>query len=174
MAKTVTVQALKAAVESDPKSQLIDVRESAEVAADGSAAGAVLAPLSNDVAAAGLLDPRKAVYILCRTGARAVKAAALLEARGFADVRVVGGGMEAWRDAGYPVLRKGPATWSLERQVRLTVSLLLLGSFMLGNLAHPAFFILTPLIAGGLLFSAVTDTCGMASVLALLPWNRRA
>lgn len=174
MPKSVTVQELKAAVDAEPKSQLIDVRESAEVAADGSAPGAVLAPLSNDVAAAGLLDPRKPLFILCRSGARSVKAAALLEARGFSDVRVVGGGIEAWRAAGYPVVRKGPATWSMERQVRLAVALLLLGSFLLGSLAHPAFFILTPLVAGGLLFSAVTDTCGMAAVLALLPWNRRA
>lgn len=174
MPKTVTVQELKAAVDADPKSQVIDVRESAEVAADGSAPNTVLAPLSNDVAAAGLLDPRKPLFVFCRSGARSVKAAALLEARGFTDVRVVGGGMEAWRSAGYPIVRKGPATWSMERQVRLAVSVLLLASFLLGSLAHPAFFILTPLVAGGLLFSAVTDTCGMAAALAFLPWNRRA
>lgn len=174
MPKTVTVQDLKAAVDTDPKAQLIDVRESSEVSADGLAPGAVLAPLSNDVAAAGLLDPRKPLYILCRSGARSVKAAALLEARGFTDVRVVGGGMDAWGAAGYPIVRKGPSTWSMERQVRFTVSLVLLGSFLLGRWAHPYFFILIPLVAGGLLFSAVTDTCGMAAVLAFLPWNRRA
>lgn len=174
MPKTVTVQQLKAAVDADGRCQVIDVRESAEVAADGCAPGSVLAPLSNDVAAAGLLDPRKTLFILCRSGARSLKAAALLEARGFSDVRVVGGGMEAWRAAGYPVTRRGPATWSMERQVRLAVSLLLLGSYLLGSLAHPAFYILTPLVAGGLLFSAVTDTCAMATVLAMLPWNRRA
>lgn len=174
MPKSVPVQELKAAVDGDAKSQVIDVRESAEVAADGCAPGAVLAPLSNDVAAAGLLDPRKTLFVLCRSGARSLKAAALLEARGFTDVRVVKGGMEAWTAAGYPIHRKGPSTWSLERQVRFTVSLILLGAFALGRWVHPGFLLLIPLVAGGLLFSAVTDTCAMATVLAMLPWNRRA
>ncbi|TPW21760.1 MAG: rhodanese family protein, partial [Elusimicrobia bacterium] len=169
MPKTVTVQELKAVAEADPKTQIIDVRESAEAAADGLAPKAVLAPLSNDVAAAGLLDPRKPLFVLCRSGARAVKAAALLEARGFTDVRVVGGGMEAWFAAGYPVERKGPSTWSLERQVRFTVSMLLLGSFFLGRWAHPGFLVLIPLVAAGLLYSSLTDTCGMALALARLP-----
>ena len=89
-------------------------------------------------------------------------------------MRVVSGGMEAWAAAGYPVIRQGPTTWSLERQVRLTVSILLMGSFLLGRLVNSAFYALTLLIAGGLCFSALTDTCAMAKVLARLPWNRRA
>lgn len=173
MAKTVTVHDLKAAAAAAPRIQLIDVRESAEFAADGSAPGAVLAPLSNDVAAAGLLDAQKPVFVLCRSGARSVKAAALLEARGFADVRVVDGGLQAWQAAGYPVERRGPAVWSLERQVRLTVGALLLASFALGALVHPVFYALAPLLGAGLLYSALTDTCGLAAVLVRLPWNRR-
>ena len=174
MPQSVSAAELKAALEAAPKSQVIDVRESGEVALDGTAPGALLAPLSNDVAAAGLLNPHKAVFVLCRSGARSVKAAALLEARGFADVRIVSGGMEAWAAAGYPLDRKGPTTWAMERQVRFTVSVLLMGSFLLGRWAHPVFYVLTPLIAGGLCYSALTDSCAMANVLARLPWNRKA
>lgn len=173
MAKTVTVHDLQAAAAAGPRIQIIDVRESAEVAADGGAPGAVLAPLSNDVAAAGLLDAQKPVFVLCRSGARSVKAAALLEARGFADVRVVEGGLQAWEAAGYPVERRRPAVWSLERQVRLTVGALLLASFALGRLLHPAFHALAPLLGTGLLYAALTDSCGMAALLVKLPWNRR-
>lgn len=173
MAKTVTARDLQAAAAADPRVQLIDVRESAEFASDGSAPGAVLAPLSNDVAAAGLLDAQKPVYILCRSGTRSQKAAALLEARGFADVRVVAGGLQAWQAAGFPVECRGPAAWSLERQVRFAVGALLLASFALGRLLHPAFHALAPLLGAGLLYSALTDTCGLAALLARLPWNRR-
>lgn len=174
MPKTVTVHDLRVAAEADPKAQIVDVRESSEFAQDGFAPGAVLAPLSADVSAAGLLDPQKPVYVLCRSGARSTKAAAMLEARGFADVRVVEGGMDSWTAAGYPILRKGTGVWSLERQVRFTVALLLGASFLLGRWVHPGFYVLSPLIAAGLLFSAVTDSCAMASALAVLPWNRRA
>jgi rhodanese-related sulfurtransferase len=174
MPKPVSVHDLRVALEADPKLQAVDVRESAEFSADGFVQGSVLAPLSADVSAAGLLDAQKPVYVLCRSGARSSKAAALLEARGFADVRVVTGGLEAWTSAGYPILRKGPGVWSLERQVRFCVALLILASFTLGRLVHPAFYVLSPLVAAGLLYSALTDSCAMAAVLAGLPWNRRA
>lgn len=172
MAKTVTVHELKAAAAADPKTQVIDVRESGEFAAEGAAPGALLAPLSNDVAAAGLLDAQKPVFVLCRSGARSAKAAALLEARGFADVRVVAGGLQSWQEAGYPLVRNGPTVWALERQVRFTVGALLLASFALGRLVHPVCYAAAPLLGAGLLYSALTDTCAMAAVLLKLPWNR--
>ena len=37
---------------------------------------------------------------------------------------------------------------------------------------HPAFQLLSAGLAGGLVFSALTDTCGMAVVLGKLPHNR--
>ncbi len=173
MAKNVSVQDLKAAVDANPKSQVLDVRESSEFSQDGGAPGALLAPLSTDVAAAGLFDAQKPVFILCRSGARSIKAATVLEARGFADVRVVEGGMQAWTAAGFPLVRTGPSVWAIERQVRFTVGALLLGSFALGRLAQPVFYALAPFLGAGLLFSAVTNTCGMGAVLMKCPWNRR-
>lgn len=38
---------------------------------------------------------------------------------------------------------------------------------------HPVFQLLSVAIAAGLVFSALTDTCGMAVVLGRLPFNRR-
>lgn len=55
----------------------------------------------------------------------------------------------------------------MERQVRLTAGALVL----LGLLIHPAFQILAAGIAAGQVFSALTDTCGMAAILAKLPHN---
>jgi hypothetical protein len=40
------------------------------------------------------------------------------------------------------------------------------------GLLHPAWQLVAAGIAGGLVFSALTDTCGMAALLARLPHNR--
>jgi uncharacterized transporter YbjL len=60
----------------------------------------------------------------------------------------------------------------MERQVRLTAGLIVLLGLLLGVLVHPAFLLLSAGVAGGLVLSALTDTCGMAAVLARLPHNR--
>jgi hypothetical protein len=60
----------------------------------------------------------------------------------------------------------------MERQVRLAAGTLVLLGLVLGLLVHPAFQLLSAGVAGGLVFSALTDTCGMAVVLAKLPHNR--
>lgn len=57
----------------------------------------------------------------------------------------------------------------MERQVRFTVGALVLVGLALG-LLHPAWQLLSAGIA--LVFSALTDTCGMAALLAKLPHNR--
>jgi hypothetical protein len=45
---------------------------------------------------------------------------------------------------------------------------------LLGWLVHPAFMGLSAFIGAGLVFAGVTDTCGMALVLARMPWNQVA
>lgn len=60
----------------------------------------------------------------------------------------------------------------MERQVRLTAGALVLLGLLLGVLIHPAFQILSAGIAAGLVFSALTNTCGVAAILAKLPYNR--
>ncbi len=60
----------------------------------------------------------------------------------------------------------------MERQVRFTAGVVVLLGLVLGLLVHPAFQVLSAGIAGGLVFSAVTRTCGMAVALGKLPHNR--
>jgi hypothetical protein len=38
---------------------------------------------------------------------------------------------------------------------------------------HPYFIGLSAFVGVGLIFAAVTDTCGMAMILARMPWNRQ-
>jgi uncharacterized transporter YbjL len=60
----------------------------------------------------------------------------------------------------------------MERQVRLTAGVIVLLGLLLGLVVHPAFQLISAGIAGGLVFSALTNTCGMAAMLAKLPHNR--
>ena len=83
---------------------------------------------------------------------------------------VMDGGLLAWEAAGYPLQRSG--AWSLERQVRFTAGLLVMAGMIPGVLVHPAFLALAGLVGAGLVFSGITDTCGMGMLLAKMPWNR--
>ncbi|MEV0368334.1 MBL fold metallo-hydrolase [Streptomyces sp. NPDC050636] len=74
--------------------QLVDVRNPAEYAA-GALPGARNIPLATLPDHIAQLDRDRPVVLYCRSGNRSVIAAALLEARGFEDVRDVVGGYEA-------------------------------------------------------------------------------
>ncbi|WP_327226145.1 MBL fold metallo-hydrolase [Streptomyces platensis] len=74
--------------------QLIDVRNPAEYEA-GALPGARNLPLAGLAHRIAELDPSRRVVLYCRSGNRSVIAAALLEARGFAEVCDVIGGYEA-------------------------------------------------------------------------------
>ncbi|MEU2790123.1 rhodanese-like domain-containing protein [Streptomyces sp. NPDC007100] len=76
------------------QAQLVDVRNPAEYAA-GALPGAVNLPLASLPGHCATLDPDRPVVLYCRSGNRSVIAAALLEARGFRDVRDISGGYEA-------------------------------------------------------------------------------
>ncbi len=85
------------------KGVLIDVCEPAEYAA-GHAAGAKNVPFGQ------IEDPKNLpsnkatpIVLLCASGARAGRAAALLRKAGYEKAVAVAGGMGAWRDAQFPI-----------------------------------------------------------------------
>jgi rhodanese-related sulfurtransferase len=110
--------------------------------------------------------------LVCRTGARARQAETLLREVDLLDLQVLDGGLAAWEKAGLP-LKRGKHRWDMFRQVRgIAGSLVLIGA--LGSLLWPPLIWLSIFVGGGLLFSAITDFCGMVKVLELLPYNRSA
>ena len=111
------------------------------------------------------------IYLLCKTGGRAKKAATMLAESGCDDTVVIEGGTEAWLAAGLPVVR-GKRSIALDRQVRIAAGSLVLVGIVLGLFVHPAAFGLSAFIGAGLVFSGVTDTCGMGMMLSKMPWNR--
>lgn len=149
----------------------IDVREPAEFAG-GRIPSAKLVPLSTLKDAAQAWKRGQRVIVYCQSGRRSEKALATLTELGFTDIAHLDGGYSAWASASLPTEKSAHAPWSLERQVRFTVGLFVIIFTSLGIWGHPGFFILDFLIAAGLIFSAVTNTCGLALVLTKLPWNR--
>jgi sulfur dioxygenase len=110
------------------------------------------------------------LVLVCRTGARARLAAAQL---GGYRTRVLEGGLVAWQEAGHPVIEGKPHI-SLERQVRIAAGTLACIGGVLAIAVSPWFGLLPSFIGAGLMYAGITDRCGMAMVLAKLPYNRRA
>jgi rhodanese-related sulfurtransferase len=152
--------------------QVIDVREFPEFEAE-KIHNSKLVPLSNFEKHADEIDHTKPVYIMCRSGNRAKQAANRLLKKGFTDIHVIEGGMQAWAEAGLPVVKGETKVWSLERQVRFAAGSLVLLGVLLSIFVHPYFIGLSAFVGAGLVFAAVTDTCGMAMILARMPWNQR-
>lgn len=156
---------------------VIDVRTPAEYAS-GHLPGALNIPL--DRIRRALPEIRHAaeagdVLVVCTSGARSENAGRILAAQGVVTVTLVGG-TGGWAARGYdlhtPAARDTRAGWSMERQVRFAAGSVVLLGVLLGLLVHPALLLIPAGIAGGLVFSAVTNTCGMAAVLGRLPHNR--
>ena len=151
--------------------QLVDVRETGEVDALR-VEGALNLPLSRLDSLADRIDRGRPVFLLCRSGARAAKAAEKLHGLGVKNIRVIDGGIEAWAGAGKPVIRGTSRVWSMERQVRFAAGLLVFLGLALAWAFGPRWLLLSGFVSVGLMFSAVTDTCTMALLLAKLPWNK--
>jgi len=113
----------------------------------------------------------KPLYVICRSGSRGRQACDKIMAAGFTNVVNVEGGTTAWEQAGLPVAR-GKKTISLERQVRIAAGLLVVTGAVLSVVVHPWWVALSGFVGAGLMFAGITDTCGMAMMLARMPWNQ--
>ncbi|MFG2333625.1 rhodanese-like domain-containing protein [Streptomyces sp. NPDC048604] len=156
---------------------VVDVRSPAEYAS-GHVPGALNVPLDRLAQAVPALREAAArgeLLVVCQSGNRSAAARTQLAAQGVPALNLTGG-TSAWAARGHSLDRPAGApakpVWAMDRQVRLTAGSLVLIGLALGLLVHPAFQLLAAGIAGGLVFSALTDTCGMAAMLGRLPHNR--
>lgn len=153
--------------------ELIDVRTPVEFQ-ELHVAGAINVPLDR-------LDPHdfmrdrngksaEPLYVICRSGGRAASVGQKLAALG-GNIYNVEGGTQACDQAGLPMVR-GKKSVSLERQVRIAAGSLVLTGVILAWLVNPYLILLSAFVGAGLVFSGVTDTCGMGLLLARMPWNQ--
>lgn len=152
---------------------LIDIREPDEFAR-AHVKGATSRPLSAFETAHLKLQPGRDVVFTCRTGMRTGANCDRLAGSVEGDAFVLEGGLDGWRKAGLPVEENRAAPLEMMRQVQIVAGMLVLTGVVLGFAIHPAFFGLSAFVGAGLTFAGVTGFCGMARILALAPWNRRA
>ncbi len=167
-----TVAELYEKIKNGDDLQIVDVRETSEYEGER-IKGAISAPLSRFKESSERIDKNRHSYIICQSGKRAEKYAKQLLENGYENISVTKGGMKSWIDAGYPIEKGESRVWSLERQVRFTAGLLVLLGVVLSFVINPLFSLLSGAIGAGLIFAAVTDTCGLAMVLARMPWNQK-
>jgi hypothetical protein len=70
------------------------------------------------------------------------------------------------------VHRLANAPLPLMRQVQISAGGLVLLGLGLSQAVAPAWILLSWFVGAGLVFAGITGFCGMARLLALMPWNR--
>ncbi|MFE2087427.1 rhodanese-like domain-containing protein [Streptomyces sp. NPDC059460] len=153
---------------------VIDVRAPGEYAS-GHVPGALNIPLDRLEEALPALKAsaaRGSLLVVCASGVRSTRACDILAAADI-DAVTLSGGTSAWEGEGHDLDRPAGAraTWPMERQVRFAAGSLVVAGLLMGR-RFPAARWLSAGVGSGLVFSAVTNTCGMAAVLSKLPYNR--
>lgn len=152
--------------------ELLDVRTGVEYRS-GHIAGAEHLPVDELEQLTEYRGPAEGreLCLICQSGKRAERAARHLSGLGV-QACVMEGGMNAWADAGLPVVRESGAPLPLLRQVQIIIGLVNLLGLALGVLVSPWWLAVPAFTSAGLLTAGITGTCGLALLLARLPWNR--
>ena len=148
---------------------VIDVREPMEYAS-GHISGSLNIPLSR-ISQADL--PRGPLVLVCQSGNRSAKALSQLLQQGHPHpVADLMGGLPAWQQAGYSVRKLRNAPLPLMRQVQIVAGSLVLLGVILSQAVAPGWIWLSGFVGAGLTFAGISGFCGMARLLAVMPWNR--
>lgn len=153
---------------------LIDVREPDEFKAEhiACAASLPLANICNLLNQMHLPKGRKIIF-QCLRGKRGEQACALVpEMNASHDVYNLEGGIDGWKNAGLPVVSSAGTRLSIFRQVQIIVGLLVLISVLLGYSGQIWGFAVAGFFGAALAFAGITGWCGLAMVLAWMPWNK--
>lgn len=154
----------------DAGARLVDIRAADEHARER-IPGAINVPLDR---ISELQCDGRPVIFHCKSGMRtSTNAAQLGAAAGGAPTYILEGGIEAWRQAGQPVVADRSQPLEIMRQVQIAAGALVLIGVLLGVFVAPLFFGLSAFVGAGLIFAGVTGWCGMANLLRVMPWNRR-
>jgi len=170
--KKITPVELQQILADQPGATVLDVRTPVEFA-EVHVPQAQSRPLDQLQPAALSVPKDQPVYLLCRSGQRAEKAADKLGRAGFTSPVVIEGGTLAWIAAGLPVTRGSVSVMSLERQVRIAAGSLVFIGVLLAHWVDARFIWLSGFVGAGLVFAGITDFCGMGLLIAKLPWNQR-
>lgn len=151
---------------------LVDVREPGEHGASR-IPGAFHLPLAK-VSKSALPDAaRKKLVIHCKAGKRGGMACEKLLAEDpNLELYNLEGGLDAWSQAGHEVKTSGKFFPPLDRQVQLTIGIGVVAGSALGYFVNPAWFLLSGFFGLGLINAGLTGWCGLALLMAKMPWNQ--
>ena len=113
----------------------------------------------------------QAIILVCASGMRSKQAAEKLVSFGFSNISNIEGGLNACKDPNLQIIKGSGKVMSLERQVRVAAGGLVLLGIVFSCFINESFIFLSAFVGAGLVFSGLTDTCGMALILAKMPWN---
>ncbi len=172
---------LISAVEAHKKLQhgaiLIDIRQPDEYRREH-IQGSVSHPLAQ-LQAVGLpveIAKTNCIIFHCKSGMRTQNAKALiaqLTEQGGYDVFILEKGLDGWKNSGLETQVDRSQPLELMRQVQIAAGLLVLIGVILGWTISPVFYGLSAFVGAGLTFAGVTGFCGLARLLAIMPWNRQ-
>ena len=154
---------------------LVDIREPAEHARE-SIQGAKLLPLSRFDANALRRESGAAPAVIfhCQGGNRTRSSAEKLQACGFPEVYTLDGGLLGWKAFGLPTKLDRSQPIEMQRQVQIAAGSLVLIGVILAATVSPWFVGISAFVGAGLTFAGISGWCGMAKLLAVMPWNRAA
>ena len=160
----------------DGSAILVDIREPMEHAREAIPAARLhsLSTLDAGALSAGGGANKPAVIFHCQSGRRTGDNAPLLKACGGPEVYILEGGLSGWKAAGFSTNIDRSKPIELQRQVQIVAGALVLVGVLLAWLVSPLFILLSASVGTGLVFAGVSGWCGLASVLAVMPWNRAA
>jgi rhodanese-related sulfurtransferase len=112
------------------------------------------------------------LYVVCRSGGRSRQACEKLLAAGVTNVVNVEGGTMACASAGAPVVR-GKSAIPLNCQVQIITGVTVVAGTIAAIATANLYWLSLPIVMGaGLVFSGLTNTCAMGTMLARMPWNQ--
>jgi len=115
----------------------------------------------------------KPIFV-CASGQRTSMLVSRLDGAAGGDAAYIQGGLGAWKASGLKTTASGAASSvpSIQRQVQITVGLMLVVISALAYLLWPSLIVVAGAIGLGLLMAGLTGSCAMAAVLMRMPWNR--
>lgn len=149
---------------------LVDIREPMEHARE-SIPGAKLMPLSKFEGGC-FADNCPPVIFHCQGGNRTATNESKLAACGAPEIYILEGGISGWKEADLPTALDRSKPIEMQRQVQIAAGILILLGLILAISVSPWFAGLCAFVGAGLVFAGVSGWCGMAHLLALMPWNR--
>ena len=155
----------------DPAIRILDVRTGGEFE-NSHIPGSYNVPLDTlGEHVRDLADVEHPVVLVCQSGGRASQAHEKLTEAGKATLHILEGGMTSWQEAGGDVTVGNTTRCAMDRQVRFVAGIFAIVA-VVASIFVPGLEWIAAGVGAGLAYSAVSNTCAMAAVLAKLPYNR--